>query len=71
MALDTNALLGTTVQIIVTGIVGKWGTVDLTLKQLDKYNYPKILLERCCIEVKRGLQFSDAKVQGRVTLSKI
>jgi hypothetical protein len=70
-AFNTNALIGTTVQIIVSGIVGKWGTVDFTLKQLDKYNHPKTLLERCCIEVEGGIQFSEAKVQGRVTLSKI
>jgi hypothetical protein len=70
-ALNANTLIGKTVQIIVSGIVGKWGTVDFTLKLLDNYNHPKTLLERCCIDVEGGIQFSEAKVQGRVTLSKI
>lgn len=68
---DTNLLLGATVQIFMSGIVGKWGQVDFTLKQLDKYNQPKTLVEQCCIAVEGGFQVLDYKVQGRVSKSNI
>jgi hypothetical protein len=70
-AMNTNLLIGTKVQIFLSGIVGKWGKVDFTLKQLDMYNNPKTLVERCCIDVEGGFQFSDMKLQGRVSFSNI
>lgn len=70
-AINPHLLLGKRVRIFMSGIVGKWGRVDFTLKQLDKYNQPKTLVDQCCIEVDGGLQFSDIKVQGRVSLSNI
>jgi hypothetical protein len=65
-AYQPQKLIGTTVQVITAGIVGiKFGKVDLTFKQMNAYNEPITLVDRCCIEAK-GVSFSNIKIQGKV-----
>jgi hypothetical protein len=64
-------LIGRKVQIDVSGVVAKWGQVDISLKIYDKYNQGEELLNQCCVEVVGGLQFSDAKVMGTIGKSEI
>ena len=67
---NANALIGRKIEMLISGIAGKWGTVDFTLKQFDKYNQSKVLVDQCCIDVE-GIQFSDMKLRGVVSISKI
>lgn len=58
-------------QIEVSGVVAKWGQVDISLAIFDKYNQGEELLNLCCVEVVGGLQFSDAKVIGTIGRSEV
>lgn len=70
-ARNANSLIGKKVQLEVSGVVAKWGSVDITLSLFNKYNESKELVKQCCVEVKGGLQFSNMKVQGILSKSNI
>ena len=65
------SLIGRKVQIQVSGVVAKWGHVDIVISLFDKYNQGEELVNQCCVGIVGGIQFSESKVMGIVRKSKI
>ena len=64
-------LIGKKVQVKVSGVVAKWGSVDIEFTLFDKYNQGEELVKQCCVEVVGGIQFSESKVMGIIQKSEI
>ena len=64
-------LIGKKVQIEVSGVVAKWGHVDIVITLFDKYNQGEELLNQCCVGVVGGIQFSESRVMGTISKSEI
>lgn len=64
-------LIGRKVQIEVSGVVAKWGKVDIVVKLFDRYNQNEELVNQCCVGVVGGVQFSESRVMGIIRKSEI
>lgn len=62
-------LIGKKLSIEVDGLVAVRGNVDVSIRLFNNYDEGQELLNRCCIPVLRGLQFSGMKVRGTVSKS--
>jgi len=64
-------LIGKKAQIEASGLVAKWGHVDIVITIFDKYNQGDELVNQCCVGVVGGIQFSEFKIMGIIGKSEI
>ena len=58
-------------QVKVSGVVAKWGSVEIEVTIFDKNNQGEELVKQCCVEVIGGIQFSESKVMGIIKKSEV